>query len=149
MSAAATASPPTPASVRPRPGRKRSRAVDDALLAAALEVLRVEGYAALTMAAVFERAGVSSASLYRRWPSKKDLVVAALESLTPTPAGIDTGSFAGDLAAFLDDVARSLRARLQRVPASLTFEMRRYPDLSDALREAFLAPRLAEIGEIL
>ena len=62
-----------------RSGRPRSQAADDAILRAALDLLREHGYGGLTMASIIERAGVSSATLYRRWATKQDLVLAALE----------------------------------------------------------------------
>src|SRR5207249_6554662 len=74
-----------------RRGRRRSEAADDAILAATLELLPERGYRALAMAAVIERAGVSSATLYRRWTTKHDLVVAALATLVPDPVDVDTG----------------------------------------------------------
>ncbi|WP_251008730.1 TetR/AcrR family transcriptional regulator [Curtobacterium sp. ISL-83] len=49
------------------------------LLDAAEELFFSRGIAATPVDAVLERAGVSSATLYRRWPSKEALVAAALE----------------------------------------------------------------------
>ncbi|MBU3702145.1 MAG: helix-turn-helix transcriptional regulator, partial [Acidimicrobiia bacterium] len=66
---------------RVRPGRQRSEAADHAILSATLDLLSETGYGALTVAAVIARSGVSSATLYRRWPTKQDLVAAALASL--------------------------------------------------------------------
>ena len=40
---------------RPRPGRQRSEAADQAILAAALDLLAIDGYGGLTMAAVIAR----------------------------------------------------------------------------------------------
>ncbi|RBL82936.1 hypothetical protein DDE05_33985 [Streptomyces cavourensis] len=64
-----------------------------ALTDAAIEVLNESGWAAFTTTAVARRAGASTASLYRRWPSKQALAGAvarhiALDGL----GGIDTGS---------------------------------------------------------
>src|SRR4051794_14248619 len=91
-----------------RAGRHRSEAVDRGILEATIALLRDHGYEGLTMLAVIERAGVSSASLYRRWGSKQALVVAALESLTVENATADTGSLAGDLTALAERSARVL-----------------------------------------
>src|SRR5581483_7883463 len=79
-------------------GRPRSPAVDRALIAATLAILAEEGYARLSMA------GVSGTTLYRRWPSKEDLVGAALASLAPSLSCPDTGTLAGDLTALLTDM---------------------------------------------
>jgi AcrR family transcriptional regulator len=132
-----------------RAGRHRSQACDDAILAATLDVLGETGYGGLTVSAVIEGAGVSSATLYRRWTTKQDLVAAALASLAPDPIDTDTGSLTGDLAAFLDHIARAITARRQGFTEELALEVRRNPELDAALREKFLAPRLVELGGIL
>ncbi len=132
-----------------RAGRHRSQACDDAILSATLELLGETGYGALTVTAVIERAGVSSATLYRRWPTKQDLVAAALAALAPDPIDTDTGDLSGDLAAFLDHIARAITARRQGFTEELALEVRRNPELDAALREKFLAPRLVELSGIL
>ena len=49
---------------------------------------------------VAARAGVGKATVYRRWPSKEDLAVAAMETLySAEMPELDTGSIRGDLAA--------------------------------------------------
>lgn len=53
-----------------RPGRPRSRAVDEAIADACRSLLIEVGYTNLTIDGVAERAGVSRPSIYRRWPSK-------------------------------------------------------------------------------
>ena len=63
-----------------RPGRPRSLAADEAIRDATLELLATEGYANLTMSGVAAQAGVSTATLYRRWTSKLDLVIAVLQA---------------------------------------------------------------------
>jgi AcrR family transcriptional regulator len=62
---------------RTRP-RRRGHALDKAILQATLVEIDMSGYAALSMERVAERARASKASLYRRWPSKVELVLAAL-----------------------------------------------------------------------
>jgi AcrR family transcriptional regulator len=132
-----------------RPGRQRSAACDASILSATLELLNETGYAGLTVAAVIERSGVSSATLYRRWTTKQQLVVAAVATLVPEPVDTDTGSFAGDLTAFIEHIAQSISLRHEGVSEALSIERRRNPELDVALRERFLAPRLAELRSIL
>jgi AcrR family transcriptional regulator len=136
---------PTPT----RPGRQRSDAVDALILRTTLELLVAEGYAGLTVAAVIERAGVSSATLYRRWPNKEELVVAAVATLVPEPVDTDTGSLEGDLSAFVHHVADSISAHREGVAGALTAEKQRSPELAALLRDRFLAPRIAELRAIL
>ena len=133
----------------PRPGRQRSEAADEAILDAALAVLAEQGYAGLTMAAVIERSGVSSATLYRRYTTKIELVTAAIAALLPQPVDTDTGSFEGDLTAFIRHVAQSIERRNERAVQALRIEKERDPELHACLRERFLAPRLADLKAIL
>ena len=61
-----------------RPGRPRQESYDQAILDAALEILNAKGYAGLSIDGVAARAGVGRPTIYRRWPSKPALVIAAL-----------------------------------------------------------------------
>ena len=132
-----------------RPGRQRSEAADEAILDATVAVLAEQGYAGLTVAAVIERSGVSSATLYRRYATKAELVTAAITTLLPLPVDIDTGSFETDLSAFIRHVAQSIERRNERAVQALRIEKERDPDLHAYLREHFLTPRLANLKAIL
>ena len=61
-----------------RRGRPRSPEADDAIRAATVDLLTTEGYANLTMSGVAAEAGVSTATLYRRWRNKAELVTDAI-----------------------------------------------------------------------
>ena len=63
------------------PGRPRSADADKAIVEATLEMLADEGYYALSLEAVAARAGVGKATIYRRWPGKRELVGDALATL--------------------------------------------------------------------
>jgi AcrR family transcriptional regulator len=132
-----------------RPGRQRSDAADAAILRATLDVLGETGYEGLTVAAVIERAGVSSATLYRRWASKAPLVAAAVASLVPEAPDLDTGSLDGDLNTFVRHVAAAITVRREDIFDSLRAERKRNPELDDALADRFLRPRLAALRGIL
>jgi AcrR family transcriptional regulator len=132
-----------------RAGRQRSEAADEAILSATLDVLAEEGYAGFTVAAVIQRSGVSSATLYRRWATKEDLVVAALAGLHPEPVAIDTGTFDGDIAALVAAMARTMSVRRDDLAGVLAGELRRDAELRAAVEAKFLAPRLALLSEIL
>ena len=60
------------------PQRRRGEVLEKALLDAAWAELTERGYDDLTVDAVATRAGTSRAVLYRRWPSKQELVLATL-----------------------------------------------------------------------
>src|SRR2546425_10207315 len=70
-------------------GRPRSAEADAAIRQATVDLLVAEGYANLTMSGVAARAGVSTATLYRRWSSKVELGVGVLTARAgenPLPA---------------------------------------------------------------
>src|ERR1700677_3554696 len=83
--------------------RRRGEALESALLDAACAELQAAGYQSMTMEAVADRAGTSRAVLYRRWPKKAELVVAALRRHRPMLSGEvpDTGNLRGDVLALL------------------------------------------------
>src|SRR5690348_5981490 len=85
-----------------RPGRRPNPALDDAIRAAVVDVLAHEGYAGLTMETVAVVAGVSKATIYRRWPSKTELLVSVIESASDDSlVVVDTGRLRDDLVALL------------------------------------------------
>jgi AcrR family transcriptional regulator len=83
------------------PGRPRQEHVTRAVLDAVVELVAESGMAALTMDAVAARAGVSKPAMYRRWPTKQDLVIAAAESRIGPLTVPDMGDFRAELRAVL------------------------------------------------
>jgi AcrR family transcriptional regulator len=83
--------------------RRRGEELEAALLDAAWDELVEAGFAKLTMESVAVRAKTGVAVLYRRWPNKDDLVIAAIRHYGQTrPVEIpDTGSLRGDMLALL------------------------------------------------
>ena len=67
------------------------------VLETTLEVLGHEGYAGLRVEDVAGRAGVNKTTIYRRWPTRADLVVAALTRLAGPPHAAETGHLEPDL----------------------------------------------------
>jgi AcrR family transcriptional regulator len=81
--------------------RRRGAELESALLDAAWDELVENGYGAFTIDAVAHRAGTSRPVLYRRWPSKPELVRAAVAHVgrRDQMAPPDTGSLRGDMLA--------------------------------------------------
>ena len=77
-------------------GRPRSEEADRAILSAATELLAERGLGGMSMEEVAARAGVGTATVYRRWPSRGalalDAFLAEFEEQQPIP---DTGTFRG------------------------------------------------------
>ncbi|MEY9989540.1 AcrR family transcriptional regulator [Streptomyces sp. V4I8] len=78
--------------------RRRGAELEEAILQAAAEVLKESGVPALTMDEVARRAGTNKNALYRRWPNRVALGVAAYRRLAATETVLpDTGSLRGDV----------------------------------------------------
>lgn len=77
-------------------GRPRSARSENAILNATMEILIERGYSGLTTDEVVARASASKATIYRRWPSKELLAVAAVDRL-PELTPVDKGSIEEDL----------------------------------------------------
>lgn len=77
--------------------RRRGAVLEAAILQAAADVLEESGVAGLTMDEVARRAGTNKNALYRRWPNRLALGVAAYRRLAAAePLPPDTGSLRGD-----------------------------------------------------
>jgi AcrR family transcriptional regulator len=113
----------TSAPRRPHTGRRRNDAARDAILDAAFRLLSGPEAAELTIEAIAAEAGVGRQTIYRWWPSKGAVLADALirHARVVVPER-DTGTFAGDLAAFLTDSFAGLAeqgyaARLRQIVA--------------------------------
>lgn len=121
---------------RSRRGRPRDPEVDEAILAAAMDLLAGVGYARLTMDQVAARAGVGKASLYLRWPNKVALVAEAIQHRSAVVPDIpDTGNLRRDMLAFLKGLLRG-KAAGQRALAAVTGEIASNPELRKVWRRS-------------
>jgi AcrR family transcriptional regulator len=139
--------------------RRRGAELDAAILAATLDELAEVGYAKLTMERVAERAKTGKASVYRRWPSRMELVMDAVYHAMPDPdSPPDTGSLRGDLLALLRHNARLLAGPAGEAMRGLlgdalrdetrTDELRRYSHGAGRRTMAEIARRAVARGEI-
>ncbi|MBP0456948.1 TetR/AcrR family transcriptional regulator [Streptomyces montanisoli] len=96
-----------------RTGRPRSPEADAAILAATRQALVELGWSKLTMGDVAARAGVAKTTLYRRWPSRNELVVDAVAVLFDELRLPDLGSLPADV----ESVVRQFGALLERPEA--------------------------------
>jgi AcrR family transcriptional regulator len=122
-------------------GRPRSTAADLAIVHATIEILLRDGYDGLTMAGVAQRAGVSTATLYRRYESKVDLVVGCITTLKEESQTIDTGSLVGDLRALVLEGCAAFTGEGFGLMKALIGEVQRNPELGEAVRERIVAQR--------
>jgi AcrR family transcriptional regulator len=133
-----------------RPGRPRDPGYDKAILDATLEILIEKGYAGMTIDGVAAKTGVGRPTIYRRWPSKPALVIAALAQspgLSPTP---DTGALRDDLLAFQRDQVRMMDLPAsRRITAGLVADLVADPELAETYLGDYVGPRRTSVSEAL
>src|SRR3978361_1317186 len=112
---------------------RAARVVSDVLTATAEELSRV-GYAALRVEDVAARSGVNKTTIYRRWPTKPELVGAALRSVWETPEVPDTGSLRSDFVASLSKSATFAMSPIGRGLTRVIQVERAHPELEPIAR---------------
>lgn len=119
------------------------------LLAVTLRLLQEHGYDGLSMDAVAAEAKASKATVYRRWPSKAELVLAAfvegVHLVAPPPC---SGSLRSDLLKIGAGVCKQARLHAETLRAVL-IELSRNPALTGAFREEFVHRRRLLILAVL
>jgi AcrR family transcriptional regulator len=90
--------------------RRRGAALETALLEAAWDEMRAVGYPGFTLDGVAARAGTSRSVISRRWPSRAELLVAAIRHHTSFAAlePPDTGTLRGDVLALLRQMSEGV-----------------------------------------
>ena len=128
-----------------RLGRRRDHSRDPEILNAALDVLAEEGYDGMTVDMVAARAKAGKATLYRRWPSKGELVIDAVACMKRGDFDLanlpDTGTLRGDLVAMIKPRTIEESERKMQVMAGLMSALARSPELSAAIDRAIIEPR--------
>jgi AcrR family transcriptional regulator len=115
-------------------------ALADTIRTAALKVLVEVGYRGLTMDEVALVAGVSKATIYRRWPSKVDLLVSVIDAASDELlVRVDTGSLRDDLVALLGALAGILAGPGGGASRALLGVLDAEPALAEAYRRGPLA----------
>ncbi|AYF76670.1 TetR/AcrR family transcriptional regulator [Nocardia yunnanensis] len=119
-----------------RPARRRGTALEQAILRAAVDELLESGYPGMTMDAVAKRAGTNKNALYRRWPHRAALGVAAYRQLTAAALDLpDTGSLRQDALELLRRANSHLASPLGEILRSLLAQVADEPELLAQLRE--------------
>ncbi|MFD2339818.1 TetR/AcrR family transcriptional regulator [Clavibacter tessellarius] len=131
------------AAPRPRVGRPVDRSGDAAILAAALDLVAERDYERTTLDEVAARTGRAKTTIYRRWATKEDLVLAALRAAGPPPEAAllpDTGSLRGDLLAVVDSPWLGGSARRLAVFAGLAPALRGSARMAAVIRAEVTDP---------
>lgn len=129
----------------PRPGRPRSAETDRAVLEAALDLFIEGGVEAVKTETVAKRSGVTRATVYRRYPRREDLVIAAVAEAyrahleQPAPEHPTLAETVAGIAGALAD------ARVRRVLRRLMSVPHEHPELFAEYRAVTGAPDRDEI----
>ena len=141
----------TPGSATPQPrGRPRDTDVDHRILAATFRQLIDVGYGALSIEAVAVEAGVAKTTIYRRHPTKAELVVAALSVEVPFPPLPTELPSRDALGRFVRQaIAMLVDSGAIRILGSLLVEEARHPGLLETFRGRLLQPRREIVEQML
>ncbi|BBX03846.1 TetR family transcriptional regulator [Mycolicibacterium moriokaense] len=119
------------------------------LLAVTLRLLQESGYDGLTVDAVAAAARASKATVYRRWPTKAELVLAAfIEGVRQVAVAPETGCLRGDLLQLGEVICEQARTHASSMRVVMV-EVTRNPALNDVMQHEFLHQRKALFKQIL
>jgi AcrR family transcriptional regulator len=115
-----------------------------------LGLLKEVGYDQIRMQDVADRAGVGLSTIYRRWPTKHDVVRAALECEQATSTKyVTTGDARADVRSFLTEMAEGLAGDGAQTLLGFLAVMRSDPELADVFKETIVARLHAHLRGLL
>src|SRR3954452_18302070 len=120
-------------------GRKLDEERSEHILGTVLDVLHDVGYDQMRMQDVADRAGVGLSTIYRRWPTKQDLVRASLGCDRATEHYVVTGDPRADVKAFLLRMAEDLSGEGAQTLLGFLASLRSDPDVAEVYRETKVA----------
>lgn len=130
-------------------GRPRDDAIDRRVLEVTQRQLAEHGYEALSLVTVAAEAGTSRQALYRRWPDKAHLAVAAIEALAVAEARTPTEDPYQDLVAELRAFQRGVSRPDGISMVGTMLHRATGADLVARYRASVVAPRRAALLAIL
>lgn len=138
---------------RRAPGRPRSAEADAAILDAALDLLIERGVETTSIEQVARRAGVTRATVYRRFPDKIQMLIAAIHQAWDLPGGPSGLPEPRDVTELLAWWAQAIggpeRRRARRLLRRLMTSLHDYPELQDAYTNVSIKPRAEWIRAVL
>jgi AcrR family transcriptional regulator len=125
-------------------GRKRSAAAENAVLAAAYDLLATEGLQATTVEAIAQRAKVSKATIYKWWPNRAAVIMSAFlreaSNALPYPQQLDMTSIFDRL----HRMAGEFHGPIGNMVRALIAEGQSDPEIAQAFREGYVLARRQE-----
>jgi AcrR family transcriptional regulator len=139
-----------PSQVPRPPGRPRNVAADREIVAATLRLLSREGYDGTSIEAVAAEAGVTRATVYRRYPTKADMVTAAVcemaQAKDPGACGDPRSTLVALLRGFHECVGPNDGLG---IAASLYLQRHEHPEMLDSFRERVIHPTRRQMEAVL
>ncbi|WP_328994769.1 TetR/AcrR family transcriptional regulator [Kribbella sp. NBC_01245] len=129
-------------------GRPRDPGADARILAAAAAEIRQRGYDGLSVERVAEQAGVAKTTLYRRWPTKAQLVIALITRMRSDVPFEPTGDARRDLTGLVTSIAASLAGTSAALIADLAAAAARDPAVGESVH-ALWAERHGVVTEVV
>lgn len=126
----------------------RSARVRSAVLQATIAQLLEVGYDRLSVHEVAAAAGVAPTTVYRRWPTRAELILAALQELSAVAIEVpDTGTLEGDLRSLIRSIAATVgQPALRPVQRSIAALP---DDVAGEYRRSFWADRLDRTSAVV
>jgi AcrR family transcriptional regulator len=140
---------PAPVGVAARRGRPLSEARSEHILSTVLDVLHDVGYDQLRMQDVADRAGVGLSTIYRRWPTKQELVRASLVCERAREDFPTTGDPRADLKVLLKRMADDVSGDGAQTMLGFLASLRSDPDIADTFRATALARKHEHLRSLL
>lgn len=136
--------------VTPTRGRPRDSSVDKTVLEATVDRLTRDGYQRMSIDDVARDAGVTRPTVYRRWPSKEKLAIAAVANSVRSTKQEQTGDVREDLL----QQARSLYAhqsdgRFVGLFGTAIVEREHHREIYDHLLTELIRPRRHQVRSII
>jgi transcriptional regulator with XRE-family HTH domain len=131
-------------------GRPRCEKTKTDILTASYDLLIENGFGAVTVEKIAERAGVSKATIYKWWPNKAAVVIDAFLNATSAKLPIpDTGSTIDDMFIQVNNFVKFLMSRKGNVITEIIAEGQFDSKLADIYRKAYFKPRRSISKQIL
>jgi len=130
--------------------RRRGAALETAIYEAVLQQLSTVGFGAMTIEGIAAAAHTGKAAIYRRWPSKEELVADTLDNVLPSlNLPRDSGNVRSDIAQIFDLMTATMESPAGGAMQALLGELGHDHDFIKTLHKRVLAPRKALMLEIL
>lgn len=131
-------------------GRPRSEKTKTDILTASYDLLIENGFGAVTVEKIAEKAGVSKATIYKWWPNKAAVVMDGFLNATTEKLPIpDTGSTIDDMFIQVSNFVEFLMSKKGNVITEIIAEGQFDQNLADIYRKAYFKPRRVISKQIL